>query len=61
VELNKIMKIESTVVIVKLNNGNCHQIMLTKSQQDFVVDVIAQLHNYSIKLNEDILTTIDLT
>jgi hypothetical protein len=55
------MKIESTVVIVKLNNGNCHQIMLTKSQQDFVVDVIAQLHNYSIKLNEDILTTIDLT
>jgi hypothetical protein len=55
------MKIKSTVVIVKLDNGDCHQVMLTKSQQDLVVDLIAQLHNYSIKLNEDILTTIDLT
>lgn len=54
------MNIKNTIVIVKLDNDNCHQVMLTKIQEDFVVDFIAQLHNYSIKLNEDILTTVEL-
>lgn len=54
------MKIKSTVVIVKLDNDDCHQVMLTKSDEGYILNLIEQLHNKSIKLNEVKLTTLDI-
>lgn len=54
------MKIKDIVVIVKLDSGDCHQIMLTKSDEDYVLNLIEQLHNKSIKLNEVKLTVLDI-
>lgn len=54
------MKIKNTIVIVKLENNNCHQVILTKTQEALLLEFIDQLHSKSIKLNEEKLTTIDL-
>lgn len=54
------MKIKGIVVIIKLDNDNCHQVMLTKSDEDYVLNLIEQLHNKSIKLNETKLITLDI-
>lgn len=54
------MKIKGIVVIIKLDNDNCHQVMLTKSDEGYVLNLIEQLHNKSIKLNETKLITLDI-
>jgi hypothetical protein len=54
------MKIKGIVAIVKLDNDDCHQVMLTKSDEGYILNLIEQLHNKSIKLNETKLTTLDI-
>ena len=54
------MKIKSIIVIVKLDNDDCHQVMLTKSDEGYILNLIEQLHNKCIKLNESKLTTLDI-
>jgi hypothetical protein len=54
------MKIKGIVVIVKLDNDDCHQVMLTKSDEGYILNLIEQLHNKCIKLNESKLTTLDI-
>jgi hypothetical protein len=54
------MKIKDIVVIVKLDNDDCHQLMLSKSDEGYVLNLIEQLHNKSIKLNETKLTTLGI-
>lgn len=54
------MKIKGIVAIVKLDNDDCHQVMLTKSDEGYVLNLIEQLHNKSIKLNKVKLTVLDI-
>ena len=54
------MKIKGIVAIVKLDNDDCYQVMLTKSDEGYVLNLIEQLHNKSIKLNKVKLTVLDI-
>jgi hypothetical protein len=54
------MKIKNIIVIVKLDNDDIHQVMMTKSDEGYVLNLIEQLHNKSIKLNEVKLTALDI-
>ena len=47
------IKYETLAVIVKLDNGDCHQVALTGGQCNTVANVILQLHGGKISLLEE--------